>query len=158
MNLYEINDKLTELVNPETGEISDFEAFANLQMALEEKKEGIALWYKNLTAEYEAIKTEANALNKRAEIVRNKADRLKEYLSTFLDGEKFETPRVTVKFTKSKALEVDDEFIDWAEEHNPDLLRYKTPEVDKTAVKDLIKQGEAFEHARLVERQNIQIK
>ena len=51
MNLYEIDAAITALVDPETGEISDFDAFDQLSMARDQKIENIALYYKNLVAD-----------------------------------------------------------------------------------------------------------
>ena len=51
MKLYEIDQAILALVDPETGEILDYEAFSELKMKREEKIEGMALWHKNLTAE-----------------------------------------------------------------------------------------------------------
>lgn len=41
MTLYEINEAMLALVDPETGELMDYEAFSALNMAREEKLENI---------------------------------------------------------------------------------------------------------------------
>ena len=48
MNIYEIDNAMFFLVDEETGEIKDYEAFEEMQMIPEEKIENTALWYKNL--------------------------------------------------------------------------------------------------------------
>ncbi len=50
MTLYEIDKAITDLADPETGEITDFEALDNLQMARDQKIENIACYYKNLVS------------------------------------------------------------------------------------------------------------
>ena len=56
MNIYEIDNAMFFLVDEETGEIKDYEAFEEMQMIPEEKIENTALWYKNLIAESKAIR------------------------------------------------------------------------------------------------------
>ena len=62
MTIYEIDNRIAELVDPETGELLDYEAFAELAMEREAKIENMALWYKDLTAEAKAIREEERAL------------------------------------------------------------------------------------------------
>lgn len=158
MKLYEIDQAIESLINPDTGEIADFDVFMDLQMEREAKIENVALLIKNLTAEAEAIKAEKNALAEREAATKNKVERFKSYLKDILCGEKFSTPKVAISFRKSAAVEVDDGFVEWAKEHAGGLLKYSEPCVDKTAIKTAITNGETVEMARVVENQNIQIK
>lgn len=48
MTIYEIDARMAGLIDPETGELLDYEAFASLQMEREAKIENMALWYKDL--------------------------------------------------------------------------------------------------------------
>jgi hypothetical protein len=89
MTLYEIDQKLMELVDPETGELLDYEAFAAFQMEREEKIENMGLWVKELSAESAAIKQEIDNLTKRKTAADKKAESLKRYLSLILNGQKF---------------------------------------------------------------------
>ena len=77
MTLYEIDQAIQGLVDPETGELMDYEAFAALQMDRDAKIENMALWYKDLMADAKAIKEEADTLNERRKALENKAERLK---------------------------------------------------------------------------------
>ncbi len=158
MNIYQIDEAILNLIDPETGEIMDYDAFVELQMARETKIENMALWIKNLTAEAAAIKAERDALAEREKAAKNRAEGLKKYLAQILNGEKFSTPRVAISYRKSTAVEVDDGFLDWAKKNADQYLRYKEPEVDKTALRDAIKAGQEFEYARLIENQSLQIK
>lgn len=158
MTIYEIDQALLSLIDPDTGEIGDYDMFCELQMEREAKVENMALWIKNLNAEADAIKAERDNLYEREKAARNKADRLKKYLAEILRGEKFTSPRVAVTFRKSEAVEIDEDFIEWAREKAGYLLKYKDPEVNKTAIKKAIKNGTAIEFARIVQNNNIQIK
>ncbi len=161
MNLYEINKSITDMVDRETGEILDIEAFDSLVMERDEKLENMALWIKNLSAEATAIREEEKNLAERRKAVERKADQLKEYLSAFLSGQKFGTPRVSCSFRKSTSLEIKDEekFVQtMAQTQRFEFLKYTAPTVDKKAVTDAIKAGQTVEGAYLIEKNNIQIK
>lgn len=153
MNLYEINNEIMECVDMETGEVIDAEKMEGLQMAFDEKVENIALWIKNLLSDAEAIKAEKNALAEREKACKNKAESLKAYLASALDGQKFSTPRVAIGWRKSEAVEITDALTIPAE-----YWRQKDPEVDKAGIKKALKAGEAVAGAKLVTNQNIQIK
>lgn len=144
MNIYEIDAAILSLVDEETGEIKDFEEFANLQMERETKVENIALWYKNLIAEGKAIREEEKTLAERRRICENKAERLKAYLSEILQGNKFKTAKVAVSYRKSTAVDIEPDFIEWAKNKADDLLIYKMPEPNKTAIKDALKQEQEY--------------
>ena len=117
MTLYEIDQAIQGLVDPETGELMDYEAFAALQM--DAKIENMALWYKDLMADAKAIKEEADTLNERRKALENKAERLKSYLSLALDGEKFQTARCSVTFRKTSSIQVSnpEALIRWLEQN-----------------------------------------
>lgn len=158
MNIYEIDNAMFSLIDEETGEIKDFEAFEELQMQKEEKIENAALWPKNLIAESKAIREEEKALAERRKSLENKAESLKNFVNRTLNGNKFSTSKVAISYRKSTAVEVDDEFIDYAMKNNNDLLTYKQPEPNKTVIKGMLQGGFDIPHAELVERNNMSIK
>lgn len=161
MNLYEIDQRLVSLVDPETGELLDYEAFDRLQMERRDKIEHMALWVKDLTALAQAIKEESDKLTERRRAAERRADRLMEYIERALDGEKFSTARCKVTFHPSVSLEVGDRdaLIAWAQESgHDDCLTYKPPEVSKTAVRELLKQGVHVPHVQLVKKMNVGVK
>ncbi|MFQ8925295.1 MAG: siphovirus Gp157 family protein [Hominilimicola sp.] len=158
MNIYEIDNAMFSLIDEETGEIKDYEAFEELQMQKEEKIENTALWYKNLVAESKAIREEEKALAERRKSLENKAENLKNFINRTLDGNKFSTSKVAISYRKSTAVEVDDEFIDYALKNNNDLLTFKRPEPNKTVIKGMLQGGFDIPHAELVERNNMSIK
>lgn len=158
MNIYEIDNEMLSLIDEETGEIKDYEAFEELQMQREEKIENTALWYKNLVAESKAIREEEKALAKRRKSLENKAESLKNFVNRTLQGNKFSTSKVAISYRKSTAVEVDDKFIDYAMKNNNDLLTFKRPEPNKTVIKGMLQGGFDIPHAELVERNNMSIK
>ena len=161
MTLYQIDQELLSLIDPETGELLDYEAFANLKMERDQKIENMALWYKELCAEAKAIKEEADSLTERRKAVDARAERLKNYLSLALDGQKFQTARCQVSFRKTTSLEVadDEALIKWAEESGyDDCVRFKAPEVSKSAITALIKTGVEVPFARLVDGHSLAVK
>ena len=153
VTLYEINDEILNCVDEETGEIIDPEKLSRLQMESDDKVEGIALWIKNLLSEAAAIKTEKDKLGERQKACENKAKNLKEYLSGFLAGQKFKTPRVAISYRKSESVNVSD-----IGKIPEEYLKRKDPEPDKTAIKAAIKSGQIIDGAEIVVNQNIQIK
>lgn len=158
MTIYDIDNAITDLIDPETGEILDYEAFADLHMERDKKVENMALWYKELNAESTAIRNEEKALADRRKALENKAERLKDYLAQITDGQKFETPRASISWRKTTAVELDDDFMMWAKGNSTWLLRYKEPEPNKTEISRALKSGENIHGARLVENYSMQVK
>lgn len=162
MTLYEIDEEIQELlseVDPETGElITDYAALDALLMEREAKIENIVLFIKNLSSDVRELKAEEAALAERRKKAEKKAERLREYVSHALGGEKFQTPRCCVSFRKSTALELGEGFTEWAKEHANTLLRYKEPEPDKTAIKAALAGGAEIPDAKLVQNTTMTIK
>ena len=161
MNLYNIDAAITALVDRETGEVQNYEAFAALQMEREEKLENMALWYKNLTAESAAIKAEIDNLTERKKDVDKKAERLAEHLAEALGGETFQTPRVVCSFRSSQKVEIQDEeaFIRAMQEGRYfEYLRYSPPTVNRSEITNAIKAGRNVPGAQLIKKYNLSIK
>lgn len=161
MTLYEIDQKMQNLVDPETGELMDYEAFAQLQMDREQKIENMALWVKDLSAEAKAIKEEEDNLKERRKAMENRAERLKAYLSIALGGEKFQTPRCAVTFRKTTAVQIDDQekLVRWLEQNGyDDCVKYKEPEVSKTELGKLLKAGTPVPFAYIKDGQSVGVK
>ena len=161
MKLYEIEEKIIEAferaVDVETGEILDAEAFEELDklnIMRDDKIEGVLLWIKNLCAEAEALKKEKQALEARQKQAVNKAESLKRYISSVLNGEKFKTTRVAVTWRKSETAEYTGNIFALPK----DCLTYKELTIDKAELKKHLKAGEVIPGAELVVRNNIQIK
>mgnify|MGYP002869034333 CR=1 FL=1 len=160
MTLYEIDASLMALVDEETGEILDREAFDALVMERDTKIENVGLWIKNENAMAEALKKEIEGLTARKKTAENRVKRLKDYLLYALQGEKFSTSKVKISYTSSTATKFEDEsaFIAWAKENHPDLLRVKDPEIAKTEVKAALNAGEKLPGASLEKNTSVIIK
>lgn len=161
MKLYEIDQAIEECIanitDPETGEITaqqaDFEKLDALTLERNEKVEQIALWIKNLQSDAAALKSEKDAFAAREKAAKNKAESLKQYLSYALCGEPFKTDRCAVSFRKSEQIKIDE-----GAEIPEEYLKYKEPDVDKTALKKAVKNGLSVKGVEIVEKQNLQIK
>ena len=84
MTLYEINKQMEELlsmiINPHTGEITEPDALSDIQMKREDKLEAIALIIKNNAAEAGLNRAEENGLAKRKHKDEKTDERLKNLL------------------------------------------------------------------------------
>ena len=157
MNLYEIKQEfekaIEECVDMETGEIINPARLDELNMVLTDKRENVALYIKNISAEVKAIDEEAKNLTNRKRVLNNKVEGLKKYLADNLEGHKFETAKVVVSFRKSEQLEIN------SIEHIPtEYLISQEPKIDKVALKKSIKQGVVINGVQIITKQNIQIK
>lgn len=162
--LYEINREYLEAladifmnhVDPDTGEIEEDAAriLDDLEAKRNDKIEAVALYIKNLRSDVAAIKEEAKALTARAKTAENRADYLTRYLEHNLNGETFDTPRVDIRWRKSKKVNI----LEGAEIPDEYIRRKITEEPDKTAIKAALTAGEIIDGCELVETNNIQIK
>ena len=151
MKLYEIDEAILDCIDMETGEIIDAHKLSALQMERDAKIENVACWIKDLKAEAEAIKTEKQALAERQRVAENKAESLKRWLAYALDGEKFSTSKCAISFRKSESVEVTADGLNALMHGHDELLKYKDPEPDKTAIKKAIKDGLNVEGVQLVQ-------
>lgn len=154
MTLYEIDSAILGLIDEETGEIADIEAFEQLQMDRETKLENLALWCKDLKAEATMIKAEEDNLKARRQHVENKLESVKKYLTMALNGEKFKTAKVNVSYRASKSVELDE---DWFQKLPAECIELE-PKAKKTDIKTLLQSGLEVPGAHLVESNSIQIK
>lgn len=160
--LYEIDQEILDCVDMETGEIIDPEKLTALQMERDRKLEGVALWIKDLNAEAEAVKAEADKLTARKKSLDNKIAGLKKWLLYALDGEKLNTPRCNVYQMRSTRLNVVNEvalvnFIQTLKEPEQ-FLRFKEPELKKDDIKKALKDGIELPGAALETTEGLVIK
>lgn len=161
MTIYDIDQRILELVDPETGELLDFDAFDELKMERDHKIESMALWIKELSATAYAIKAEVDTLMERKKAAERRCEALKRYLDYILQGEKFSTARCSVSFRKSTSVQVDDQekLIRWLEQNGlDDCVKYKEPEVSKAEVGKLLKSGMPVPFAHLENKQSVGVK
>ena len=156
MTLYELDKAIAdfELIVNEDGEVLNIDELDELQLAREQKIEGISLWVKNLEAEKEAVKHEKDNFADREKRLDKKIDSLKGYLTYALQGEKFSTPKVAVSFRKSESVLVKDEYLIPDEYCEFTVMR----KPNKKNIKDALKKGKELMGVELVEKNNISIK
>ena len=160
MNLYEIKSEIDILLNQtdENGEITE-EAIAGLmamQITESDKLENTACYIKNLNAEITALKNEQDALYIRRIQKQHKVDRLKTYLSEYMQATgktKFEAARAVLSFRESKSLSIIDEKLIPKKYYIP-----MDPIIDNATIKEILKSGGEVKGAMLEIRQNLQIK
>lgn len=160
-SLYEIDRQIMALVDPETGEIMDGAAFDQLQMAREDKLEGIACFIKNNDAQAAAIRAEEKALAARRKVLENQTQRLKTYLSEALAGEKFQTAKVSVTFRRTSSVELVEPAlaIAWAQTNGYNgLVKYKAPEIGRDDLGKLLRSGIEVPGVALVEGLSMGVK
>ena len=163
MTLFEINEKIEKCfrvdeettVDTETGEVLDSKYLDDLEMQREEKITNIGRWIKNLDSDIEQLKIQKEAFAKRQKAAENKRDSLKAYLSSCLNGQKFEAEdkSVVITFRKSEAVSITDESIiprKWFIKQDPKL--------DKAGIKAELKLGKKIKGAILEPHENIQVK
>lgn len=152
MTFREIDQKMMELVDPETGEILDIEAFDKLEMDYSRKVENMALWILDLNDEAENIANEIKRLQGKKTSAENKARSLKKYLQIVTGKSAFKSDKISISFRNNEVTEVDDEkaVIDWAERNGyDDVLSYTMPKINKTVIKKLLKDNVAVPAAHL---------
>ena len=160
--LYEIDAAILEAVDQETGEILDVEKLNALQMEREAKLEGVALWVKDMKAEAEAVKAEADKLTARRKALENRMESVKAWLLQALNGEKLKTPRCNVYQTHSQRLKVVNEtaLVSFIQTLNDpgQFLRFPEPELRKDEIKKALKEDYEIPGASLEETESIVIK
>ena len=160
--LYEIKQEILDCVDQETGEILDSDRLDALEMEKDLKIEGVALWVKDLKAEADAVKAEADKLTARKKALDNKIESIKAWLLYALDGGKLKTARCNVYPTHSQRVAVADEpelirFLQTLEEPEK-FLRFKDPELRKDEIKKALKDGTIIPGASLEETESVVIK
>ena len=154
MNLYQIDQAIIDLVDPETGEILDYEALEELQIARNTKIENIACYIKNLEHDAAGYKAQADAFAERKKAAERTIERLRGLLVRYLNGEKFSSERCAVSFRRSQTVE----FTDMAKIPERYLIVSTATRPDRTAIKEAIKAGEVIEGCYLADNLNPQIK
>ena len=122
--LYEIENEILALIDPETGEITDYEAFEQLQIDREQKLENAALLIKNCEADIAAYKAEQAVFDKKIERAKTTLESVKKYLSEALGGEKEPVGDVAYRIPLLGKLDIILQFWD-ADDEFPPAMRVK---------------------------------
>lgn len=166
MKLYDINESIINAmeygVDDETGEILSQEELNKkldeLQIALNDKLEGIALYSKQLDYDVADFDKEIQNLKYRKNLAEKKREGLNRFLGTYLLNNGYEkgfsTSKVNVKFRKSTQVIVSDNIDNIPEEFITTKIEKS---VDKKGIKELLKTQE-LPYAKLQTNINLNIK
>ena len=110
MKLYEINNKMEELLNgevdEETGEVAiNWPLFNSLEMAKEAKIESLINYYTELKGDIDKFSREAKRIQADKKTMENKADSIKRYLDGIHEGQKASYGTHKITYRSSKAVE-----------------------------------------------------
>lgn len=175
MKLYELTNDFTQLFdqfdeissmdNAEEFKQAWFDTLSGIEEEFEVKAENIGAYIKALAAAAKDLKTEEEALSKRRRAKEKQAEWLKKYLLESMQAigrTKIDRPMAVLSVKncpESVRFEDEKAFInDCMESGHDEYLRYKTPEIDRTAVKEALQHGEKIEGAYLARDQRIDIK
>lgn len=153
-------DEAYKYAEEHDGELPDYivEFLDKLEGEREDKAINIACVYKDINAFISEIKKEQDRLKKLKATYENEANRVKEYLSMFIEqGEKIKDPKASISWRKSTSLVVNED-VDPTE--LPEQFKKVQIDVNKAELKKAIKDGdhEAMQFGELVTKSNIQIK
>lgn len=142
-----------------------FDTLDGIEEEFECKAENIACYIKQLDGELELLKKQKAAFERRRKAKENQLARMKDYLLVCMqkiNRKSVETAlaKITVKNNAESAQFADEkDFIDMCISKGLDnYLRYKDPEINKTAVKSALKSGQIIPGAKLGRKQSLVIK
>lgn len=165
MTLFEIDAELRAFLDSlydqsdEDGVVEDidFDKLEGLQEERKHKLESVALYYKELQAEADAIDAEAKKMAERAKSAKARAESFKNYiaLSMHKNGEsEFSTSRCKLTFRKSKKVVIDN----LEQIPNKYIITKTEHSADKKEIKKALDSGEQISGVHIEETDNIQIK
>lgn len=155
---------LWEAINCDELSSEMIEKITSTNENFDKKIENMAYVAEEITAKCNVAKNEVDRLNGRIERWQKNLDSLKEYIKNEMISvgkNKVESSFYTVRIRRNQVCEVGEEFINEAKEKKlTDLLRVIPEQIkpDKTAIKDYINSGKVLEHAKIVEKQSLNIK
>lgn len=155
LSLYNIKNDFIELFEKaQEGELTKEEyqkQGQELALALQNKSISIIGYLRNQELTSEAIKNEIDRLNTIKKAIDNKVDKFKEYVKLNMQDlglEKIDTELGTLSVAKNPvSVDVYDEAL-IADEYKKEKV---TVTIDKTAIKNAIKDGKEVQGARLIE-------
>lgn len=164
MTLYEITSDYMQLMqmmeDPEMNPQILADTMEGIEGELEVKAESYAKVMKNLEADVVGIKAEIDRLSERKKTIENNIKRMKESLQFSMETTgktKFKTElfSFSVRNNAPKVV-MDEEYIENVPER---FLKYKDPEINRTAIKEAIQGGENLEGlAHLEQSKSLTIK
>lgn len=160
----ELFDRFDEMQGDEDLEQAWFDTLESIECDFMDKAENIAAYIKSLNAYADTLKAEEKHLAERRRAKENRADRLKKYLLECMEKAhigRIDRPMASVSVrnnAESPRFSDENKFITWARENADELLRYKPPEIDKTAVKKYLQDGGELDGVTLERSKSVTIK
>lgn len=132
---------------------------------MEDKLASCGAFIKQLAAEAGALDDEIKSLRQRSAAKKREIDSFKAYIMGCMenaDVKKVDQPlaKLTIR-QNAESVEVTDEknFVEWAQSHDrDDLLRYSMPDINKTAIKTALNNGQDIPGTQLVRTKSLIIK
>ena len=153
MKLFQISEELENLIDYETGEVLDIEAFENLKMERQDKLQNIALLYKNCKSDFKQLDELVKEYTARRNSCKKTMEWAKATLETELKGEKLtdEKKRFTTYYHSSTSTKTNMEIL-------PDEWKKTTVVPMTKEIGEALKRGEKIEGAWLETNQSLVIK
>lgn len=141
-----------------------FDTLECVEAEFTDKAENVAAYVKVLSSEAKMLEAEEKALKARREQKVKQAESLKAYLMNSMQRvnlNKIEGVMAKISITKGReSTEITDPkaFVEWAKVNDDSLLKYKDPDISKTAVKAAIEAGREIPYAAVVRRPGLTIR
>ena len=132
---------------------------------MDEKLANCGAFVKQLTAEADALDAEIKSLKNRSAAKKREIDSFKTYIMACMehaDVKKVDKPLAKLSIrTNAESVSVSNEqaFVSWAQLSNrDDLLRYTAPDINKTAVKAALNDGQNIPGCQIVRTKSLIVK
>ena len=172
MELYKITANYRELFDTfdDCDDLSDdeiqayFDTLEAIEDEFEIKAENIGCFVKELNGDIDLLSAEIEALKARKSAKKKLVTRLKAMLVDNMQAtgkKKIDRSRAKLSLRnnpESANFASEAKFIKWAKENKREYLRFPEPEIDKTAVKKALQNGEKIPGASLIRTVSVIIK
>lgn len=150
MTLFEIQSEIAKLLDLETGEILDIEAYKNLQMSETQKIENWIGFLKNTASDIEQLKAAEQTFKKRRTVLENRLKRSEQQFRYLTGEQAFSGVTGQVSYHESERVITTDKLA-------KKYMRVKY-EADKLLLKELLNKGQKIRGASLERVKNLKIK
>lgn len=162
--IYELTGELMSLYemanDPDVDEECLIDTIEAVEGEFEIKADGYVKVMKQLEADSEALKKEADRLTARRKTIEKNIERIKSNLERAMiltDKRKFNTDLFTFSIRKNPAKLVLAEDIDIGD-LDAEYIKFADPEIDKSAVKEALKNGVELSWAKLEQSESLSIR
>ena len=155
-NLYLVSKDMANLIDPETGEIADYEAFEALQLRKEQLVSEMGNAFLNICAEGDAIDEAIKRLEGLKQKNMAKQAKMMDHLRQATGEENYKTPFITIQFRQTKATIIDDK--DAIPEEYMVTKTTVTKNPNKDAIKKAIESGQEVPGAHVACYKSMSVK